>query len=353
MAFYYAMTEVLDAIDQANLGTDGLAVLAPVYSAQPPGSGRAKDVFQLTSHPKLLDLTRQDSAQELTALITEAPLYALSLELALDSALFSRDKNKQMDEALRRAFGHDPVPGASGQPWSRDEDGALQHPGLGHMDRARLCEIYIGFLNAWGSGHKEGPHFGNDVIGKHPERFLSMFEGYITPQGSRIRASILLAFGIRLDHDPGKPLENYVAAGHKKAARLRIGDPLEMLWAWLEADHGQMIHCRDLDRALRVEGLPRRPNWIRYDVFSLLEMEALKQSLAEQYIKADPSQRCLDGAPSIARAVHANAEGRVDDTLQQLLAESLNTESGYAGSARRFADAASSREKESARLAGR
>ena len=68
-----------------------------------------------------------------------------------------------------------------------------------------------------------------------------------------------------------------------------------------------------------MEGLPRRPNWIRYDGFSLLEMEALKQSLAEQYIKADPSQHCLGGAPTIAKAVRANAEGQVDDMADRIM----------------------------------
>ncbi len=350
MALYYSMGEVLDQVDQAGTGANRLNTLIAVHAAPPRASGRMQDVFQLTSHPKLLDLTRKESGQALQNLMTEAPLYAISLELAMDHSLTQRHKNKNIDHALHRAFGHDPLPGNADAPWNTaGGEGSLAHPVLGHMDKGRLCEIYIAFLNALPPGERS-VSFGTDVIGKHPERFMTLFEGYVTPQESRVKASILLAFGIRLDHDPGKPLESYVSAGRKKASKMRITDPLEMLWAWLEAENSQMRHCRDLDRALRLNGLPRRPNWIKYDVFSLLEMEAVKQYLAEQYVRADPAQHCLADAPAISRAVRANAEGRVNDILQQLLAESLNAESGYTGSALKFADEASVRVRDTSRM---
>jgi hypothetical protein len=353
MTVYYSIIDVLDRIEKAEIGTLRLNILIPVSTTSLKTAGPADDMFQLSSHPKLLDLTKPDGGQDLARLVEDVPLYGINLELALDEYLARTSANDKIEGALRKAFGRDPLPSAlhgAGDDPAKSSQPSLRHPLLGHIAKDRLCEIYVAFLIAAAPFNARDIGFEADILGKHPERFVERFEGFLSPQGSKIKASILLAFGNRLDHDPGKALESYVEAGQKKAIRMRISDPREMLWAWLEADHHQMRHCRDLDRVLKLDGLPRRPNWVRFDVFHLLEKEAVKQRLAETYLRADPELEALADAPSLKKAVRDNAEGRVDEILQQLLSQTLNLETGYSGSASRFAEAAEIREREAGRI---
>lgn len=341
MTVYYSIGAVLDQIEAAK----DLNTLIRVNANAAKSGVNPEDVFHLTGHQKIFDVSHQDAAHSLTTLVNDVPLYGINLELALDRLLTAREGNPRIEEALRKAYGADPFPSSLHETRPSATSPTLRHPILGEMPKARLCEIYIAFLNAAGSGPGQDFELENDIIGKHPARFLEYFEGFITPQDSRIKASILLVFGTRIDHDPGRALESYVASGQKKAAKMRITDPMEMVWAWLEADGNQMRHCRDLDRTLKLEALPRRPNWIRYDVFGLLEKEAIKQYMAEHYMRA--GKDLLTKAPSLRRAITANAEGKVDETLQQLLSQTLNIESHYSGAAQRFADAAAQRQKDS------
>jgi hypothetical protein len=345
---------VLDRVEKAGKGPARLNSLVPVSGTPPKYSGqRAEDIFQLTSHPKLLDLTNIDQTGQFAQLVEDVPLYGINLELTMDTMLTARHRDAKIDDALIRAFGRDPLPSSLNDGADSNQAAALRHPGLGYISKDRLSEIYVRFINYIAPYHTRDLRFDIDILGKHTEPFLDYFEGFVTPQGSKVKASLLLAFGIRLDHDPGKPLESYVNAGQKKAIKMRISDPREMLWAWLEADEHQMRHCTDLDRTLKLEGLPRRPNWVRYDVFSLLEKEAVKQRLAETYVKADPDLTVLAHAPQLKKAVKANAEGRVDETLQQLLSQTLNIESNYSGAAARFADMAAQRVRETYNIASR
>ncbi len=350
MALYYTIHDVLDRVEKAGTDSSRLQILVPVSDTPPRHNGQPEDIFQLTSHPKLLDLTRRDSAQNLYLLVENVPLYGINLELTIDTLMIHSQRDRKIADALVKAFGKNPLPTGLNDSLENNHS-ALRHPGIGYIDKSRLAEIYIDFINFIVPYHVRDLRFESDILGKHVEPFLDYFEGFITPQGSKVKASLLLAFGIRLDHDPGKPLESYVSAGQKTAIKMRITDPREMLWAWLEADEHQMRHCRDLDRTLKLEGLPRRPNWVRYDVFSLLEKEAIKQRLAESYMKADPGLDQLADAPNLKKAIRANAEGRVDETLQQLLSQTLNTEGSYSGAAQRFADAANARVRETHRLA--
>lgn len=350
MTFYYAIGDVFERIASPQASRRPLDGFVQVVTSPKDVRGPQDDIFQLTSHPKLLDLTTDEAAQQLQDLIAEVPLYGFNLELTLDAALTRRAADPRIAAALTFAYQGRPFPNPVDTDGDDGDLPALRHPALGHMDRLALCRIYRLFLTALKPYHLHEFGFEADILGKHSGPFGTRYEGFVTPQGSRIKAGLLLAFGIRRDHDPGKPLEVYMQAGQRRAMKMRLRDPREMLWAWLEADHHQMRRCVDLDRALRIEGLPRQPNWVRYDVFGLLEKEAAKQHLAEQYRHADPEMRLLDKAPGIAAAVRANADGRVDDTLQLLLSESLNVDRTYSGPAQRFAEAASLREREAASL---
>lgn len=344
MTVYYSIGAVLDRVETAKI-KDCLGILIDVGTTPSSREHNSEDLFQLSNHPRLINFRDIDAARKMAELLQNVPLYAINLELALDKALSARN-DPRIETALRKAFDPQPLPSSLHETKPGTEGQTLRHPILAELPKIRLCELYISFLKALAPFHSRDYNFESDILGKHNERFLEYFDGFISPQNSKVKASILLAFGIRVDHDPSRPLESYVSAGLKKAAKMHITDPMEMVWAWLEADHHQMRHCHDLDRTLGLNGLPRRPNWVRYDVFSLLEKEAIKQYLAEKIVSSHATPTLLAAFPKIHKAIQANAEGRIDDLLQQLLSQTLNIESHYSGSALRFAQSAEARAKE-------
>jgi hypothetical protein len=88
------------------------------------------------------------------------------------------------------------------------------------------------------------------------------------------------------------------------------------------------------------------PNWVKTDLFCFLEKEAMKQVFAENIMRSPAKVKLLEKIPKIGEAIEANAEGQVDDSLQQLLSQVLNPDSPYAGAAGRFEQASRARSVE-------
>ena len=344
MSLYYCINDVLDQTDRLKGTENRFQTLIDVSPDIPECGGHSEDAFTLASSPKMLDLTQNESAYQLALLLEDVPLYNINMELVLDQALTERHRNSMLDRALQQAFGKQPLPNTLQADQNADDgfSGDLQHPMLEHLDKRELCRIYIDFLNALERDH-DNYGFERNILGKHIDEFLKRFDGFITNHGGKVKAQILLAFGSRQDHDPGKPLETHVENGQKTARRMNIDEPREMIWAWLEAENYQIRRCRDLDRIMLVEGLPKIPNWVRTDLFCCLEKEAMKQVFAETLLQADPKLSLLEQAKQLKRAVEINAQGHVDETLQQLLSQTLGQNSGYAGAAAKFVDLADKR----------
>ncbi|MCB9989950.1 MAG: hypothetical protein H6867_01055 [Rhodospirillales bacterium] len=351
MTIYYCINETLDMLDAMGDRT-GLKTMIPVSTTPPECGGHKEDAFALSSSPKLLDLRKNEAPDLLARVLEDVPLYNINLELILDEALAERHKNTQVETAMGRAFGSQPMPNALKQSHAGHDDisGGLLHPMLGHSDRVELCRIYIEFLKALGRKH-EHYDFEKNILGKHTERFTEYYDGFISIYDGKVRAEILLAFGHRLDHDPAKPMESYTESGQKRAGKMRIEEERELIWAWLEADHYQMRRCHDLDRIFHVEGLPKVPNWVRADIFSLLEREAMKQFFAESLMRKDPTLPHLANTPALQKAIQDNARGHVDEAIQQLMSQTLSPGTAYAGAAHRFAEQAQKRALEGKRAA--
>jgi hypothetical protein len=219
---------------------------------------------------------------------------------------------------------------------------------LEHVDTTTLSRLYTGFLRALPAGQKDYG-FERNILGKHKERFMEMFDGFLSGHDGKVKAEILVGFGTRRDHDLTRPMESYVEMGQKIARRMAINEPHELLWAWLEADHYQMRRCRDIDRLMKLGGLPRTPNWVRTDIFSFLEKESMKQHFAQMMKDADQNLSFMGDALLLKKAVDANAHGQVDEMLQQLLQQTLNVNTPYSGAAGNFVAAAAQREREAHR----
>lgn len=350
MTLYYCINDVLDSLQKINDSEKRFLSLIPVASSPPECDGHQEDAFTLSSSPKLLDLREPENAYQLAQLIEEVPLYGINLELALDEALFERHKNVRIENALNQAFGNQPLPNTlrAGDRNEEDVSGGLRHPMLSHLDKIELCELYIRFVRIL---NRELFNYGfeRNILGKHIERFLDRFDGYIAPEGGKVKAGILLAFGMRLDHEPGKSAEVHAEAGRKAAGKMRIEEPHELVWAWLEADHYQMRRCRDLDRVMKLQGLPRTPNWVRTDVFVCYEKEAMKKVFAQALVSKDRELSLLQKAGNLQSAIRKSAEGEIDEWLQALLSQTKTQKAVYAGEALNFAQAAQERSVEAKR----
>lgn len=306
----------------------------------------------MSSRPDIIDLDGESGLGQVVVLLDNAPLYRINLELALDRALTERHKNTQIEKALQAAFSTTSLPSTfirSGKDNFEETAGNLNHPMLGHTDTTELCAIYVSFQKNL-SGDRAAANFEEDIIGRYQETFLASYDGYIIGGKGMIRADTLFGFGMRVDHDHGKPMEFYIESGSRKAYIMDPAEPQERIWTWLEADHYQMRRCRDIHRFLSLPAITRRPNWLRADALSLLERESMKQVFAEMILKSDRALTLLDQAPTLKKAIINGAEGVVDDRLQALLSQILNPETAYAGSAEKFARAAHERAIEAQRM---
>lgn len=348
MSVYFYLNEVLDHINTLNNTELAWTLLSPVYTTPPDCGGYSEDAFVISKRFNILDLNTQKAADSLTDLLETIPLYNINLEMVLDDALTERHNNEALKKALLLAFGDRTLPNTLHNAGDTDLDnlgGSLQHPILDHIDAREKCRIYLEFLNILGVKHTIY-NFSDAILGKHQEKFLDIYDGFIHGDLGMVRSDLILQNGVRVDHQDRRPDENYIENGKRIAADMALENPHDIIWAWLEADHYQMRRCRDIHQMMTIQGLPKLPSWIRTDTRVLLEKESIKQYLAEMLVKIDPNLSTLEKTPDIKKGMKYSTNGQVDELLQQLLSQTLNQDTGYSGTAGKFAESAAIREKE-------
>lgn len=344
MSLFFCIEDLLKNLENKS---DERGMVTDVFSDPPSCSGHPEDVFVLVSAPRILDFESDDAFLRLADISSKSSLYRINIELSLDRALMEHQSNKGVHQALEAAFQGKKFPAMDKAAVNRPE-GAIHHPVIDHMNDKDLCAIYIRFLQSLPPA-RTSYNFKNDVLGKQPSGFLGFYDGHIHQGRGFVKTDILFSFGMRRDHDTSRQLESYVQEGHKKSEKMNMKEPRELLWAWVEADYYQARRCRDIHRVMVLQLNNRRPDWIRMDVFSLLEKEAMKQSIAEKIIASKEAKNFLVNIPLTNKAIQENAKGQVDECLQQLLSQALNVDSGYAGSAEYFSETAKKRYAEAQR----
>jgi hypothetical protein len=351
VTFYFCIGDLLAQLEKSSGDPAKSHALVNVVSIPMACNGFREDAFMLASSPDLLDMDGENAQQQLSGLLENIPLYRINMELALDRALTERHKNIPVRAALDKAFGGKNLP-TTMQAAADEYDsvsGGLRHPMLGHAETSELCRLYTSFLRALGP-QQDDYDFGQDILGRHASQFLSIYGGFIINGKGGVRADTLLGFGSRVDHNPGRPLEACIEDGTRRAKKMHPGQPQEVIWAWLEADHYQMRRSADIHRLLSLPELSRRPNWLRADIFAILEREAMKQVFAAHIVKTPQAMDLLNTAPLVKETVGNNAGGKIDESLQTLLSQVLNTNVAYTGVAGKFADSAREREAEARRI---
>lgn len=341
ISYYYCIDPVLKYAEE-NAGSAGLITVSNI-----PVSchGYREDGFVLANPIHMLRLDDPMAGGYLSQLMAEEPLYHFNMQLLLDEALTVRARNKAVEEALNHAFGNAPLPDAV----TAGAADYLRHPALLDMDVSTLSGIYIDFLMNL-HRHKEDFSFQRNILGAHTDFFLQQFDGIFEENKGQIRSDILLAFGLRADHDPRKPFDSYVTGGHAAARGKNISEPHELLWAWRECDQYQARRAHDLHRVMSLSSLPRLPNWVRMDIYALMEREAMKNIFAERILMADPALSLLDRCPALRQAVGLSAAGQINDHVHGLFGQLSAPHPVYTGAGLRFFDEAAMRDKESHRV---
>ncbi len=341
-SYYYCIDDVLKQAEKDQAAGEQSGALVPVSRDPCACSGQIDDCFVLTNPVHMMHLDNGAAVDELAELLQHVPQYHLNMKLVLDEALVESVRSTAVREALQHAFAGGALP-------AMEPSSSLRHQALEQMDTATLSRIYILFLMTL-RRQKADFSFQLNILGQNLDPFLQQFDGFFESGQGQIKSKILLAFGLRLDHDPHKPLESYSYNGQMAVKKKNITEPHELVWAWLECDDYQQRRCRDIHRVMSLKSLPRMPNWVRLDVYRFLEMEAMKQNFAEKIINSDPEMKVLEGTMQLKRAVRMNAAGQIDENLQQLLSQTINATTPYTDSAIRFADAAEIRTKEGRKI---
>lgn len=354
MSLHFCIDAVLDDLERIEDPRSRFSAMIRVSETPQECGGYPDDGFVLDNVLNVLNLDSADGATKLALLLEEVPLFHFNVELALDRALEDRHKNPAVAQALVSAFGSRRLPGAVGASQQQQQQQAagdfvagLRHPALGDTSIPDLARIYADFLAALDAPAPEY-NFEKAVLGKHLARFSGEFTGFVSKGEGLCLAEFALTFARRRDHDPGASSESAVDAGHRKARRMAVGDPLELVWAWLEADQFQMRRCRDIDRIMKLGRMKKQPRWIKADLSCLLEKEAMKQFFAETLAQKNaPLARALQqDAPALKRALDVSAGRQSDEILQQLITQMLGVDAVYSGTAGKFMLAAQARQRE-------
>lgn len=350
MSLYFCIDAVLDDLEKIEDPRERFSSMIRVSETPQECGGNPDDGFVLDNVLNVLNLDSADGATKLAQLMEEVPLFHFNVELALDRALEDRDRNPAVAQALVFAFGARRLPGAIGaaqQQAQGDFVAGLRHPALGDMAIPELARLYTAFLSVLDAPAPEY-NFEKAVLGKHLARFSGEFTGFVSKGEGLCLAEFALAFARRRDHDPSASSESAVDAGYRKARRMSVVDPLEIIWAWIEADQFQMRRCRDIDRIMKLGRMKKQPRWIKADLSCLLEKEAMKQFFAETLAqKNTPLIRTLQqDAPAIKRALDVSAGKHSDEILQQLITQMLGVDAVYSGTAGKFVQAAEGRQRE-------
>ena len=337
-SYYYCIDPVLRHAETHN----DHAILISVSKSAVSCNGHREDGFVLSNPLHMLRMDDPLASAHLAQLIGEVPLYHFNLKLLLDEALSVAARNPAVLQALSYAFGNIKMPQTVSEPF----DGQLRHPQLDQLDIPTLSRIYVDFLMRV-RRHKEDFSFQRNILGAENSSFLEQFDGIFEENKGQIRSDILLAFGIRADHDPHKPFDRYVANGQTTARSMKIVEPHELLWAWMESDQYQARRAHDVHRVMGLTSLPRLPNWVRMDIYCLMEREAMKNVFAERYIQNDPAHGLLTHCPTLREAIQQSAQGRINEDIHALLDLLTAAQPSYDGAGLRFHQKAGTREKES------
>lgn len=335
-----AKSAVADRMVRAFADEDG----AKASHADKPDAGEGGDSGVLVSKAgyQLLDLDAADAVQRLSDLMGKHEAFRFAAELVLDEAFDLADSGAgegaaALKTALQAALGDHGWPKRAGISDAAEallvNAGELNFPFIDHLDTDELARLYVDFLHHLPDKAVQREYGLDVVVRLNRGLFYKYYDGFISGGVSHIRFDRLVSQAARVDHDPLIPMEEYTQRGREKAEQSGCRTAAEHLAAFVAADGFQLARCKEIHTVLSLGG--ELPEWIRADIFRVLEHEAMKQYHAECVVDDPEGLVLVAGMPMLRKALQTNAGGEVSEMLQRLLRETLSP-SGYAGAAGEF-----------------
>lgn len=341
-----------DGAEQASNG-------APLthFTFTPPRDEEEKErVFKHKAPEGLLDFAHMTESdfKKLISLFEESQLYRINLIFLMDRALSMREDDLSLHEILSQGFAPYPLPKPLAHSDSDNKayqfSGDIKHLFLDQCSTPDLIHAYVHLITYYKSKSPCAEFCFLDVIRSNPDAFLREFSGFCIGENGYTQSDTLLLHCHRCSHQPSKPLETYVEQGQSAARSIAFADDQAIIEAWYHADQFQKKRCAIIDQALQTGAVKGSAEWIKIDVFTILEREAMKQTYAEMLHSPENEAHFPSQARSLETAIKHNTNGGTDKHLQQLLAQTLTPDQSYAGAAAAFCLDAERRELEFKKL---
>lgn len=189
---------------------------------------------------------------------------------------------------------------------------------------------------------------------EHEETYLRLntdghganFDLQIGAGGASVLAKPALHYA-RRDTDEDAPrinAEDYARRGREVATSLYFGYPLEYLAAWINEDRKQAEIMRAIHSVLSLNILTKLPQWVRYDLFLLLESEAMKQVFAERFLSRDSDRdKAVSLSPIVKDALRQSGDNITNPLISTIMQEAMQAPPVYNGCGQVFLDQAALR----------
>ena len=139
-------------------------------------------------------------------------------------------------------------------------------------------------------------------------------------------------------------VEFYTKRGQEIAQSLHFGSAIEYLAAWLNEDRKQASVCHDIDAVLSLNILKKCPKWIRFDLLSLLESEAMKQIFAIRCLSEAKKEKFKIDT-DLRQKITDSANNITDPLISKILSEVMQTPPKQCKALSRFNEQAQTRIK--------
>ncbi|HEY8964435.1 MAG TPA: hypothetical protein VIN59_08255 [Alphaproteobacteria bacterium] len=351
MILHFKPADAKPAVDPQ--GSPTAAMFVPVTTQDVRGEHVPSPWLRVTetAELKICDLDTQAGREAMAIKIESIPLYRINLELLIDKILLEVRLDDVRLKAAQAIFAPDDLPEVVGDAMAEKYAfaGVLRHPAIASKTPLELLDLYLRLYGPAVPAHQDIPTHLAALMNGYHVRMMEACDGFLWRGHGWARLDKMVYNAERVDHDPTITFESYVARGQEAAHAIASHDPKTLLAGWLAAERLQEDLCRDIDAVLSLPDIRRLPRWVRFDVFRILEREAMKQVFAEDLLSVFGDLPDIRRNRLIAEPIEENAKGEVSPMLQQLMNQTLAAEAKYAGGALQFADAAQRRRAEAER----
>ena len=357
MSYYFTISEFLQKTENSLDRMPTTYPLAVYLDAGTIMTAPQSDIFVSEEYFNIWDASHANNAHsQLAHFLTKTQVYRLALEILMDQALLAGDNgDEELQNALEYAFTklEIGVPQKIENKNAMNGDivgGELSFPVLEHLSEEHLAESYFLFFEKLNDMNLRKEYGFHNIVKLDRGPFYKNFDGFKTGNTTYIRFDKLIETCKRLAIGSGLSVEDYMNSGKQRAEAETYETAPEQLNAYLQTDRHQYMRCKEIDGLLTI--MDYIPECMNYDIFSIVEQEAMKQVYAERLLSSEDGRACIEHTSHIKDAIEHNAAGNISERLQNLIDQTIVPDAEYAGAAKDFLAHSEHRQLEAETIAG-